>query len=300
VTSRQEVLSNSMDVAHLCSSQEEADTRLILHSLDAVRRGATELYIQSSDTDVFILAIHHYHQLCRKTYFVTGVGNKKRVISLGPIVNALGDEKAEALPGFHAFSEADITGRFAGKGKLTCWQAFSTCSVEAVVSAFAASGTSEKLEADTERAIETFVCQLYEPGSTVVDVGDLRWKLFTKKQPPTRGALHKAIAWAHYQAMVWRQDNIPHRHLPPATSYGWKEEEDRLAPVPTRDPLAPATVTHLVKCGCKKTSCTSHCSCRSQGLNCSEMCLCGADEEVCSNVTQALFGDDEEEGDPSI
>ena len=180
--------------------------------------------------------------------------------------------------------------------------------MEAVVSAFAALGTSEKLEADTERATETFVCQLYEPGSTEVDVGDLRWKLFTKKQlqaeklPPTRGALHEAIARAHYQAMVWRQDNIPHPHLPPATTYGWKEEENKLVPVPTRDPPAPATVIDLVKCGCKKTSCTSHCSCRSQGLNCSEMCLCGADEEVCSNVNQALFGteEDEEEEDPSI
>ena len=48
-----------------------------------------------------------------------------------------------------------------------------------VVSAFAASGTSEKLEVDTDRAIETFVFQLYEPGSTVVDVDDLSWKLFT-------------------------------------------------------------------------------------------------------------------------
>jgi len=58
VTSRQDVLSNSMDAQHLCSSQEEAGTRLILYSLDAVRRGATELYIQSPDTDVFVLAIH--------------------------------------------------------------------------------------------------------------------------------------------------------------------------------------------------------------------------------------------------
>ena len=159
VTSPQELLSNSMDVQHICSSQEEADTRLILHSLDGVRTGATELYIQSPDTDVLVLAIHHYHQLCRNTYFVTGVGNKKRVISLGPIVNALGDAKAEALPGFHAFSGADVTGRFAGKGKLTCWQALSRCSME-VISAFAALETSEKLEVDTERTIETFVCQL--------------------------------------------------------------------------------------------------------------------------------------------
>jgi len=94
---------------------------------------------QSSTFSHRTLAIHLYHQLCRKTYFVTGAGNKKREISLGPIVNAREDEKAEALPGFHAFSEADITGRFAGKEKLTYWQAFSTCFMD-VVSAFATLG----------------------------------------------------------------------------------------------------------------------------------------------------------------
>ena len=133
-----------------------------------------------------------------------------------------------------------------------------------VISAFAALGTSEELGVDTEHAIETFVCQLCEPGTTVVDVGDLMWKLFTKKKleaqklPPTRGALHhEAISRAHYQAMVWYQDGIPHPQLPPTTNYGWKEEGDGLVPVPTRDP--PASVTHLIKCGCNKTSCRSHC-----------------------------------------
>lgn len=306
VTSRQNVFSNCMDVQHLHSSQEEADTRIILHSLDAARRGAKELYIQSPDTDVFVLAIRRYHQLCRATYFITGVGNKKRVIPLGPIVHALGAAKAAALPGFHAFSGADVTGRFAGKGKLNCWKALSRCSEE-VVSAFAALGTSEELSATTESAIEAFVCQLYESGTTVVDVGDLRWKLFTTKQleaqklPPTRGALHEAIARAHFQAMVWYQDNTPHPQLPPATGYGWKEEQDILVPVPTGDPPAPATITNLVKCGCKATNCKSHCSCRSHNLNCSEMCVCGADDEACSNVSQEVVGidDDDDDGDPS-
>jgi len=215
VTSRQETVSNSMDVQHICSPQEEADTRLILHSLDAARRGATELYIQSPDTDVFVLAIHRYLHLCRNTYFVTGVGNKKLLIALGRVVNALGAAKAEALSGFNAFSGSDVTGRFTGKGKMSCWQALNRCSME-VVSAFAALGTCEELGVDTERAIETFVCQVYEPGTTVVDVGDLRWKLFSKKQldaqklPPTRGALYEAIARSHYQAMVWYHSDIPH------------------------------------------------------------------------------------------
>jgi len=83
--------------------------------------------------------------------------------------------------------------------------------------------------------------------------------------------------------------HILHLHIPPATECGWKEVGDRLVPVPTRDFLAPAFITHLIKCACKKTSCASHCSCRSQRLNCFEMCMCGAAEEVCSNVSQGLM-----------
>ena len=47
-------------------------------------------------------------------------------------MNALGDVKVESLPGFHAFTGADKTGRFVDKEKLTCWQALSRCSMEVV------------------------------------------------------------------------------------------------------------------------------------------------------------------------
>jgi len=43
-----------------------------------------------------------------------------------------------------------------------------------VVSAFAVFGTSQVLGVNTERAIEAFVCQLYESGTATVHVGDLR------------------------------------------------------------------------------------------------------------------------------
>ena len=157
------------------------------------------------------------------TYFITGVGNKnkKRTISLEPIVQALGEMMTSALPGFHAFSGADQTGHFAGKGKLICWQALKRYPIE-MVSAFATLGSTEKLRSDTEKKIEAFVCQLYEPGTNLVEVGELRWRLFTKKQleaeklPPTQGALHQAIGRTHYQAMVWDQDHVPDPQMPPA------------------------------------------------------------------------------------
>ena len=41
----------------LRSSQEEADTKMILHADDAAANGATEINICSLDTDVFILSL---------------------------------------------------------------------------------------------------------------------------------------------------------------------------------------------------------------------------------------------------
>ena len=114
------------DTDHLRqSNQEEADTKMILHALDATANGATTLDIHSPDTDVFVLSLRRYPELCQNTYFVTGTGQRHRRISLMPIFQALGATKAAALPAFHALSGADNTGSFSGKGKLACWKACS-------------------------------------------------------------------------------------------------------------------------------------------------------------------------------
>ena len=44
---------------------------------------------------------------------------KQRVIPLRPIAEALDPSKTAALPAFHSFTGADVTGSSAGKGKLT-------------------------------------------------------------------------------------------------------------------------------------------------------------------------------------
>ena len=45
-------------------TQEEADTKIILHALDASAQGATQLSIYSPDTDVLVLALRRYPDLC--------------------------------------------------------------------------------------------------------------------------------------------------------------------------------------------------------------------------------------------
>ena len=102
-----------------------------------------------------------------------------------------------------------------------------------------------------KKRLKASLWQLYEPGTNLVDVGELRWTLFTEKQleakrlPPTQGALHQEIARAHYPAMVWHQDQVPNPEMPPATEYGWEAEGDQLVPVTTWDPPAPVTITQL-------------------------------------------------------
>ena len=60
------------------SNQEEADTKLLLHALDASANGATILTIHSLDTDVFVLSLRCFPELCQNTYFVTGTGQRHK------------------------------------------------------------------------------------------------------------------------------------------------------------------------------------------------------------------------------
>ena len=92
------------NMTYLKSNQEEADTKIILHALDATTNGASEIKIHSPDTDVFILALRRFPRLCQNTVFVTGKGKNRREIQLKPIVDALGPIKTTALPAFHALS----------------------------------------------------------------------------------------------------------------------------------------------------------------------------------------------------
>ena len=70
------------DMSYLKSDQEETDTKIVLHALDATANGATETRIHSSDTDVFILALRRRPDLCQNTVFVTGKGDTYLVTAI--------------------------------------------------------------------------------------------------------------------------------------------------------------------------------------------------------------------------
>ena len=285
---------NKKDMSYLKSDQEEADTKIVLHALDATTNGATEIRIHSPDTDVFILSLRRYPDLCQNTVFVTGKGQNHRVIKLQPIVHALGPSKTAALPAFHALTGADNTGSFSNKGKPVCWRVFNEAS-EDLICALSQLGTSAMPSSQSQKAVEKLLCQFFLPKTNISTVKALRWWLFTKKQakserlPPTLAALEQSILRAHHQLLVWNSDKIPNPALLSPQDFGWKwkEEDKAWIPVMTTLPPAPEAIIHLVKCRCAKERCTTkRCQCRKAQMNCTDLCGCSDMGEACENMPE--------------
>jgi hypothetical protein len=111
------------ELVELFSNHEEADTIIILHALDAARRGET-VCIMSPDTDVFLLSLKYCPYLGQDCKIILGSGVNQRMVALKPIYYAFGNKLASALHGFHSLTGCDTTGKFSGKVKQTCWNTF--------------------------------------------------------------------------------------------------------------------------------------------------------------------------------
>ena len=285
-TINEKTKSNKLKVAHLHSSQEEADTRMLLHAVDATKRGTRSICIQSPDTDVLVIALWCAPALCSDISMLVRTGSKHRTLNLRSIYESLQPEQVLALPGFHAFSGCDQTGPFCGKTKLSCWKAFEKANPN-FHHALGKLGLAEQLEESDYTALEAFTCQIYVPGTRLTQVKDLRWFLFSKRQftdkklPPTKMALVQMIDGSNFIALIWKKCCIASPELPNPKQHGWYEYDAQLVPTPTTALPAPQSILELVKCRCKRNCTSKTCSCRKHDLRCTDMCsLC---DETCEN-----------------
>jgi len=119
----------SQEIPQLFSTQEEADTRIILHCLFETQRRSSDstVAVRSPDTDVLVLLIAYATQIPNKLYFDTGVGNKRRRIDVHAIEAVLGERLSAALPGFHSFTGCDSISAFVRRGKTKPFKLLETC-----------------------------------------------------------------------------------------------------------------------------------------------------------------------------
>ena len=112
-------LSSVSNLEDLCSNQEEADTKVALHTLHALTQSLTSrvhLRSPSADTDilVIVLALVSYPD---RVYYDYGVVKNSCVV-LADFDIPISDKNA--LVGFHSVTGNDYTSAFFSKGKGKC------------------------------------------------------------------------------------------------------------------------------------------------------------------------------------
>ena len=231
-------------------------------------------------TYALVLLLRRYSELCLKIFFVVGTGNNHRVIGLGPVASALGSVERAASPAFHAFNGADITGRLSGKGKLSCWKTFMDAEEDTITTLRNVGNTVHPPD-EILVLVERLICQLYQPGTGISKVKDLRWHICSEKIRRNRIAFHRHKGHfmkqfsAHYQMIVWDNDKVRCPSLPQPGEFRWEKTVDEWIPVMTKEAPAPEAIVQLVKCGCQKNRFSnSPCHCRKSGLNCTYFCCC--------------------------
>lgn len=145
------------DVAHLSSTQEEADTRMLLHARDATNDGYQQVNVISCDTDVLVLLTAHYPCLCPVVWMFAGTAKKRSYVAIHKI--AISDAKRRSLLAFHALSGCDTTSQFAGIGKTSAWKIYD-CYPDMLLGL----GENRELTENVLSSIETFVCKLHDKG----------------------------------------------------------------------------------------------------------------------------------------
>lgn len=268
-------------------NHEEADTRLLVHVADAVRAGHTKVIIRTVDTDVVVIAVACCNHLtCAELWLAFGAGKHLRYIPAHELCSAMGVNKSQALPIFHAVTGCDTVSAFAGRGKKTCWDTWQNRCKQEITEIFLKLVQSPDLTVVEEclPAIERFVILLYDSTGSANNVNTARKQLFCKKKnvavtmhdiPPTQDALRQHLLRAVYQGgFVWAQALVPMQTLPEPSDWGWLLVENQWEPRWMTLPELVKSCPELVRCGCKMGCSTKRCKCVKADLPCTSLCGC--------------------------
>ena len=231
--------------ADLCSDHEEADTRIILHCIEASKLAAESMpvIVRSPDTDLLILLLFYSSSISQCLYLDTGTGNKRRLLDIKAIAGVLGSDLCASLPAYHAFTGSDYTSAFVRKGKV---RPFGMMQKNAeVIAALKNVGSTPTFDISYLHPLEQFVCAMFgKPRFN--NVNTLRFKLFQSRYdvkdaakcfqipdgldlcfiPPCRSSLEMHAKRVNYVSYMWKHAHIPYLQLPSPIGLGWTQVAD--------------------------------------------------------------------------
>ena len=189
---------------------EEADTRILLHTLHQTRSKSRKVYISTVDTDVIVIALSKFYGLStvdlKELWAEVGVGVNRKWIAVHRLAHSLSPSKCGAFPSWYALTGSDTVSSCHGNRKKSAWKTWK-CYPEATEVFLALSNPVDGVLSDnTTSAIERFICLMYDKTTYISNVNDCRRMLFTKKSktvdniPPSRNALIQHVKRTVYQA----------------------------------------------------------------------------------------------------
>ena len=107
VTSGEHVISAGSDMTNC--NHEEADTRVVVHILNALEQGMKSVKVRTVDTDVVIILAGAFYELCQTQplediWIAFGMSKNYRFYSINAICASLGEQRSRALPVFHTLN----------------------------------------------------------------------------------------------------------------------------------------------------------------------------------------------------
>jgi len=220
-----------------------------------------------------------------------GTGKNFRMDSINAICTYLGEERAQALPMFHALTGCDTTSAFRGKGKKSAWQAWQAYEEVTGTFGFLATRPFEHLDSDSEhfQRIERLIVVLYSKTCHLTSVNGAREELFCRKNrkmnmiPPTQDALQQHVKRAVYQAGIWTTSTQVKQVIPSPEDFGWSKDplSQLWVPVWITIPEISKACSELIKCSCKG-DCTA-CKCGKANLVYSPLCNCKCNQQTSGN-----------------
>jgi len=290
-------------VKELFSDQEEADTRLILHTKYCSNHGINTVVVVSPDTDVLVLLVHHFNSLgLEKLYFKTGRRqlhcNTTRFVPVHNIVKMLSVEQRNIMLTVYCLTGCDSCSAFYGIGKKTAFKVMMSNAAD--LQTIADLGNTPFLCANARRGCTNFVGLLYG-SKACISLDVLRKdKVLSNKHvrprmlPPTDDSFVLHLMSCLYQLLVWKGCLTDMQKLPDPVGYGYRTDSasGTLIPQMMSQPAAvPELLSDLV-CVCSD-QCVASYNCSSNEQPCTQACACqgkvqGDDSVLCNNIFTVL------------
>ena len=291
------------DVPALESTQQEADTRIILHTLYSVQNDKVDrVVIHANDTDIIIMCLYYAatHLRCLPELWVRTEQNS--YLPIHQMVSALGLPQCRALPFIHSLSGRDTVppaipsslGRRHGSRPSCVW-----------ISALEEFGenSSDSLSDDVINQARDLTIAVYTSKADHqedFDLSKLRVYKFLNNRstllkllPPTENAFDLHLRRAVLATIIDKCAHIAKPDIPSFTEYGWSLSASNAVPLASTEPAWPVSMNKAISCSCIK-GCQKNCSCAKKEIPCYLGCRCQGLETRCSRISATRDNSDSE------